>query len=141
MSNCPFCRIAAGELSAEIIYQDADVLAFLDAHPLADGHALVIPKSHVERLADLPEELAGPLFAAAAKVSGAQQSILGATGITLGVNDGRVAGQAVPHLHIHLVPRHASDGGGNLHTMLRPGAPHSSDTSRRLRTQLTTAGR
>ncbi len=141
MGNCPFCRIAARELETQVVYEDEHVLAFLDAHPLADGHTLVIPKPHVERLADLPADLAGPLFAAAAKVSSAQRAVLEAPGVTLGVNDGREAGQGVPHLHIHLVPRYADDGGGNLHTMLRPGTTHSTDTGQRLRTELTTARR
>jgi len=140
MSNCPFCRIAAGELDTQVVYEDEHVLAFLDAHPLADGHTLVIPKSHIERLADLPADLAGPLFAAAAKVSSAQRAVLGAPGVTLGVNDGREAGQGVPHLHIHLVPRYADDGGGNLHTMLTSRSPHSGNTADRLRTRLNIVG-
>ncbi len=133
MSACPFCRIVSGELSADIIYKDDQVVAFLDASPLADGHALVIPHKHVERLADLPEALAGPLLAVACKVSLAQREVLGTPGITVGVNDGRVAGQGVPHLHIHLIPRHPGDGGGSLHTLVRRQSSPKGDTGRRLR--------
>lgn len=113
--QCPFCRIVAGDLPAEIVYEDDHVLAFLDAQPLARGHTLIIPKTHVERLADLPAPLAGPLFAAVVEVSNTQREQLGAPGFTVGINDGPIAGQAVPHLHIHVVPRWENDGGTSLH--------------------------
>jgi len=116
--SCPFCRIVAGELPAEVVYEDEHVLAFLDIYPMNPGHTLVVPKSHVERLSDLPDELCGPLFAAARKVAVAAISALGASGANVGLNDGRAAGQAIPHLHIHVVPRFPGDGGGSLHSIL-----------------------
>ena len=116
--NCVFCRIAAGVHPAEIVYQDERVIAFLDIHPLNPGHTLVIPKVHVERLSDLPEELCGPLLAAASRVARAAVTALGAAGVNLVVNDGRAAGQAVLHLHLHVVPRFPGDGGGSLHSLL-----------------------
>ncbi len=116
--SCVFCRIAAGVHPAEIVYQDERVIAFLDINPLNPGHTLVIPKDHVERLSDLPAELTGPLLAAAARVAKAAQEALGAAGVNLIVNDGRAAGQAIPHLHLHVVPRFPGDGGGSLHSLL-----------------------
>lgn len=116
--TCPFCRIAQGELFAHIVYADPWVLAFLDAAPMAPGHTLVVPKAHVERFSDLSLELAGKIFAAAVKVGKALKEALSAPGLTVGLNDGRVAGQGVPHLHLHLVPRFPGDGGGSLHSLL-----------------------
>lgn len=113
--TCPFCRIAQGELAAHILYADAQVLAFLDAAPMAPGHTLVVPRAHVERFTELPEELAGRIFAVAVRVGRALKEALEAPGFTVGLNDGRVAGQGVPHVHVHLVPRFAGDGGRSLH--------------------------
>lgn len=116
--SCPFCRIAQGELFAHILYADEAVMAFLDAAPMAPGHALVVPRAHVERFVDLPEELAGQLFAVAVRVGRALEKALNAPGFTVGLNDGRVAGQGVPHVHLHIVPRFAGDGGRSLHSIL-----------------------
>ncbi len=118
--TCPFCRIAQGQLFAHILYADADVLAFLDAAPMAPGHTLVVPQAHVERFVELPEELAGKLFAVAVRVGRALQEVLSAPGFTVGLNDGRVAGQGVPHVHLHIVPRFVGDGGRSLHSLLPP---------------------
>lgn len=118
-AHCLFCRIVARDLPAEIVYEDEHVLAFLDARPLARGHTLVIPKTHIERLRDLPERLTGPLFAAVVKVSHTQREKLGAPGFTVGINDGPVAGQAIPHLHLHVVPRWERDGGTSLHGLFK----------------------
>jgi len=116
--TCPFCRIAKGDLSAHILYEDPWVMAFLDAAPMAPGHTLVVPKAHVERFAELPEDLAGKMFSAAVRVGRALQEALSAPGLTVGLNDGRAAGQGVPHVHLHLVPRFPGDGGGSLHSIL-----------------------
>ncbi|MBC7317683.1 HIT family protein [Candidatus Bipolaricaulota bacterium] len=123
--NCPFCRIARGELAAHLLFADDEVLAFLDAAPMAPGHTLVVPKTHVERFTELSEEQASRLFAVAVRISRALQEILGASGFTVGINDGRVAGQGVPHVHIHIVPRFPGDGGKSLHALLpyRPLRP------------------
>ncbi len=116
--SCPFCRIAQGELSAHLVYEDDQVLAFLDAVPMAPGHTLVVPKAHVERFTELSPDQAGRLFVVAVKVGKALQEVLGAAGLTVGVNDGRVAGQGVPHVHLHVIPRFPGDGGGSLHSVL-----------------------
>lgn len=120
--SCPFCRIAQGQLFAHLLYADEEVLAFLDAAPMAPGHTLVVPRAHVERFVELPEGLAGKLFAAAVRVGRALQEVLNAPGFTVGLNDGRVAGQGVPHVHLHIVPRFVGDGGRSLHSLL-PARP------------------
>ena len=105
---CLFCRITAGELAAALVFEDGISLAFLDHRPLFAGHCLLIPKAHFETLRDLPEALAGGLFANAQMLSAAVEDGLGAEGSFVAVNN-RVS-QSVPHLHIHVVPRRKGDG-------------------------------
>ncbi len=103
MADCIFCKIAAGEINAKIVYEDADAVAFLDLNPQAPTHVLLIPRRHIARLSDAQEadaELLGKLQLAAAKV--ARQLKLEA-GCRLVTNNGRGAGQAVDHLHYHLL--------------------------------------
>jgi histidine triad (HIT) family protein len=105
---CTFCRIAAGELAAALVFEDEIALAFLDHRPLFAGHCLLIPKAHFATLRDLPEALAGKLFGNAQMLSAAMEDGLGAEGSFVAVNN-RVS-QSVPHLHIHVVPRRKGDG-------------------------------
>jgi histidine triad (HIT) family protein len=103
MSRCLFCRIAAGDLPATIVYRDADLIAFHDINPQAPTHILVIPTRHIASAAALTEsdrDLAGRLLIAAARI--AEQQGLQA-GYRLVTNIGRQAGQAVDHLHIHIL--------------------------------------
>ncbi|MBI4094269.1 MAG: HIT family protein, partial [Candidatus Liptonbacteria bacterium] len=118
MNDCVFCRIAAKEIAAETVYEDDRVLAFLDAHPHVPGHLLVIPKRHAADLAELPDEDVAPFFSAVKKLSKTLAAALRADGMTIGINQGAAGGQAVPHLHLHLMPRFADDGGGSVHTVV-----------------------
>jgi histidine triad (HIT) family protein len=102
-----FCAILSGTASAEIVYRDESVAAFLDHRPLQPGHVLVVPVAHVPTLADLPEAQLGPLFARARLVARALEAALSADGAFLAVND-RVS-QSVPHVHVHVVPRWRND--------------------------------
>lgn len=123
MSNrCVFCRIIEGKIPAHRVYEDERVLAFLDIHPSAPGHTLIIPKAHVSRVEDLPEELARALFAALYMLVGRVQEAVGAPASTIGINNGRESGQEVPHVHIHVIPRHAGDRGGIIQGVARGGA-------------------
>jgi histidine triad (HIT) family protein len=133
-ADCIFCKIVRGELPAHKVYEDATSFAFLDIRPLADGHTMVIPKAHYERLQDVPIAEAGRLFEAVHKVAGAVQSALDAPATTIGINNGKAAGQVVPHLHIHIVPRHAHDGGGTIHSILRGSSRRGLDEVRELMT-------
>ena len=106
--TCTFCQIAIGELPAQIVHRDGEVVAFLDRAPLLPGHVLVMPVRHVETLDDLPDSLLAPVLAAVRRTSVAVQKALGAEGSFVATNT-RVS-QSVPHLHIHVVPRNKGDG-------------------------------
>jgi histidine triad (HIT) family protein len=107
-SACTFCRIVAGDLAAATVFEDEISLAFLDHRPLFPGHCLLIPKSHYDTLADLPQHLTGPLFGNARLLAGAVEQAMQAEGSFVAINN-RVS-QSVPHLHIHIVPRRKKDG-------------------------------
>lgn len=109
-ADCVFCRIVAGKLPCVRIVEDDDVLAFLDIGPIVKGHALVIPKAHFESLADIPPDLLDRVMRTAQAVAGAQLAGLKADGVNLHQANGAAAGQVVPHLHVHVVPRFNRDG-------------------------------
>lgn len=119
MSDCIFCSIAEEEVDAEIVFENDYAVGFLDANPLVDGHTVVIPKVHFERFSDLTEEVAMGIFAAVKEINKAIMSGLGADGANIGINDGEVAGQAISHTHVHIIPRHQGDGGGSLHSIVK----------------------
>ncbi len=98
----------AGEWPAEIVLEDDGFVAFLDTRPLFPGHTLVVPRTHVETLTDLPVDLVGPLFARARRLARAMEEGLQAVGSFVASNN-RVS-QSVPHLHVHVVPRAPKDG-------------------------------
>jgi histidine triad (HIT) family protein len=106
--SCVFCEIASGEADAEVVFEDDATLAFLDNRPLFHGHALLIPRAHHETLADLPDDLVGPLFANAQLLSRAIPEAMEKPGSFVAMNN--VVSQSVPHLHVHVVPRVKKDG-------------------------------
>ncbi|HYF45056.1 MAG TPA: HIT family protein [Acidimicrobiales bacterium] len=108
MAGCVFCQIVAGDLPAHVVLEDDVLLAFLDVRPLFPGHTLLVPKDHHETLADLPDDLVHPLFAQAQRLSAAMESVLGAAGSFVAMNN--KVSQSVPHLHVHVVPRNRKDG-------------------------------
>lgn len=105
---CVFCKIAGGKLPADIVYEDADSVAFLDTHPVFPGHVLLCPRDHCETLMDLPAELTGPMLTTTQLLAKAVENALAAEGTFIAINN-RVS-QTVPHLHIHVVPRRRRDG-------------------------------
>ena len=108
MSSCLFCRIKERELSARIVFEDANAVAFLDHRPLFPGHTLLIPREHYEVLGDLPPDLVDPLFKDAQLLSRAIETAMQAEGTYVAMNN-RVS-QSVTHLHVHIVPRRRKDG-------------------------------
>ena len=116
--DCLFCKIASGEIKGDIVYQDDKVMALLDIHPRSLGHVFVIPKEHYTTLLDLREDLVEPLFSAVQKVAKKVKEVTGADGLTIGMNQGRVSGQEVDHLHIHIIPRFEGDKGGSIQSVV-----------------------
>jgi histidine triad (HIT) family protein len=112
MSECLFCRIAAGLLPAEKVYESAAAVAFLDIMAAARGHTLVIPRAHAATLSELPDDAVGPLFVAVKAVMAKLDRALHPPAFNVGWNHGRGAGQHVPHLHVHLLPRFEPGGAG-----------------------------
>ena len=108
--GCLFCRMAAGQIPVARIYEDDVVLAFLDIGPVSDGHTLVIPKQHCEKLDDCPADLLGQVCSRLGKLAGAVAAAMNSDGYNLLCNNGRAAGQLVEHLHFHIIPRNAGDG-------------------------------
>jgi len=117
MAETIFERIVAREIPARIVHETDTTLAFLDANPLASGHTLVIPKTPHERLADLPASEAADLFAVVHTLAPAIERAVEADATTVGINDGEAAGQEVPHVHVHVIPRFDGDGGGPIHAV------------------------
>ncbi|WP_248895700.1 HIT family protein [Haloplanus halobius] len=127
MSDCIFCSIVDGDIPSYTVYEDDTVLAFLDANPLARGHTLVIPKAHHERVNDLPADLAGDVFAAVHDLTEQVEAAVDAPATTLAVNNGPGAGQEVPHVHAHIVPRFEGDGGRPIHAIVEDRPDVSDD--------------
>ena len=110
MNSCIFCKIVAGEIPSIRVYEDADVLAFMDIGPLVKGHTLVIPKSHHNLISETPDDVLAKVIAVVRKVAQAQKVGLGTDGVNIHQANGAAAGQVVPHLHFHVVPRFHHDG-------------------------------
>lgn len=110
MEDCLFCKIASGQIPSDKFYEDEDVFAFLDIRPTTKGHALVIPKVHSTDLVDTADEVLSRLLPKIAKVARAVVAARQAAGFNLVCNTGSTAGQAVFHLHFHIIPRYADDG-------------------------------
>lgn len=108
--DCLFCRMVAGHIPVTKIYEDDVVLAFLDIGPLSDGHTLVVPKQHFEKLHDCPAELLGQVCSRLGKIAGAMAEAMQSDGYNLLCNNGSAAGQLVEHLHFHIIPRNVGDG-------------------------------
>lgn len=117
MSECVFCRIVAGAIPSARVFENDRVLAILDVNPVAPGHTLLLAKEHVADLRDAPTVVMASLAEALPHVTRGVLVATGAEGANVLVNSGRAAGQLVPHLHVHIIPRRAGDG---LHFEWRP---------------------
>lgn len=112
MENCIFCKIAKGEIPKkpeEIVYEDAQVMAFPDIHPKAKGHTILIPKVHYRWFIDMPDDESDMLFRTAKTVAKKLKDVYGADYVRLGI-----VGKDVPHVHIHLIPQKIADGGPEI---------------------------
>ena len=113
--DCIFCKIANGQIPTKIITQTDNSIAFLDAFPLTKGHTLVIPKNHHDKIQNMPQEENIDLFSTVHKVLSKVDNLTGST--LIAVHNGKDAGQEIPHVHVHLVPRSPNDSGGPIHCL------------------------
>jgi len=113
--DCIFCKIISGDIPVKILKETSDSISFLDAFPLAKGHALVIPKKHHKKIQDLSDEENADLFSLVHKIIPKIDSLTGAT--LVAIHNGEDAGQEIPHVHVHLVPRDKNDSAGAIHSM------------------------
>lgn len=110
MSDCIFCKIVKGDLPSTRIFENEKFLAILDIGPIAFGHTLVMPKDHVELFTDLSEDAVRDLAALTQRIARAVVAGTGAEGFNLLNNNKKCAGQAIPHVHLHIIPRKTDDG-------------------------------
>ena len=104
--SCIFCRIAQKQVPASLVYEDENVMAFLDIKPLNEGHTLVIPKAHYESIFEIPLDLVAYLHGVTKKIAFAVKKATGADGISISQQNGKAAGQEIFHLHVHVIPRY-----------------------------------
>jgi len=109
-NDCIFCKIIKGEIPCTKIYENDKVIAFLDIVPVNPGHALIVSKEHFENIEDLPEGILFEIIKAAKKIAPVIIKAVGSNSYNLGVNNGKDAGQLVPHVHFHIMPRFENDG-------------------------------
>jgi len=122
-ATCLFCKVASGEMTARIVFEDEISLAFLDHRPVFPGHCLLIPKTHYETFSDFPGPLIAPFFKNAQLLTRAVELAMEAHGTFVAINN-RVS-QSVPHLHVHIVPRKKGDG---LKGFFWPRSKYQSET-------------
>ncbi|MBU0470742.1 MAG: HIT family protein [Nanoarchaeota archaeon] len=119
MENCIFCKIGKGEIPAHKIYEDQEFFAFLDIKPHAKGHTVLIPKKHGLNALDYNDEDLSRLMCVIKKIMLILKKKLNPDGFNVGWNDGSAAGQVVPHLHLHILPRYNDDNGGSMHSIIK----------------------
>lgn len=107
MTDCIFCKIIKGEIPSYKVYEDEYVFAFLDINPVSKGHTLIIPKKHLLRFADAENDDISKLFVGVKNVAKKIENI--SDNYNIGINQGKLAGQVVDHLHVHIIPRYEND--------------------------------
>ena len=134
--DCIFCKIIRGEIPCQRVFENEHLLAFLDINPLATGHTVVIPKHHAERLEDLSADQAAELARSFGRLAQAVVLIVGGEGYNILQNNGSAAGQVVPHVHFHIIPRRAGDGLGYRWNAKSAVPDELAQLSERIRTAL-----
>lgn len=112
--NCIFCRIAAGEIPSNTIYEDSEFKVILDANPASKGHALILPKEHYADIYEIDEETAGRAMKLAKRLAVHMTEVLSCDGFNILQNNHEVAGQTVFHFHMHLIPRYKDAGNADI---------------------------
>ncbi len=113
--NCIFCKIISGEIKSEFLKETEHSVSFLDAFPLASGHTLVIPKTHHQKIQDMSIKENTDLFSLVHEMISNVDKISGST--LVAIHNGKEAGQEIPHVHVHLVPRSKNDSAGAIHSL------------------------
>ena len=134
--DCIICAIVEGRLPAQKIYEDKDNVAFLDSHPAAPGHTLLVPKAHVARIEELTNDEAKALFQVLHKLLEPIRTALSADATTIGINNGPGSGQEIRHIHIHIIPRHRGDHGGIIQSIGPGGKTDPMDAAEKIRARL-----
>ncbi len=125
--DCIFCKIISGEIPSKRLSESTYSIAILDAFPLAAGHTLVMPKRHCQKIQDMTSDENADLFAMVQKMTSRIDFTM--TGSSLiAIHNGKDAGQEVPHLHVHIVPRTSTDSAGAIHALFSNPATKMSDS-------------
>jgi len=135
MNECIFCKISSGSLPADKVYDDSQVLAFLDIAPVNPGHTLLIPRQHYGDLLETPAPIIISLVEVLPKIARAIVAAVEADGFNIGINNGAAAGQVVNHVHMHIIPRFIDDG-YRAWGHRQYSAGEAIETARRVRTHL-----
>lgn len=117
--DCIFCKINSGEINGMTVAENNQAHAFLDVHPISKGHTLVVPKRHAETILDLEDDELSHVYYLVREVVAKLKHTLKPDGFNIGANMHEAGGQAVEHLHIHVIPRWQNDGGGNMHSIVQ----------------------
>jgi histidine triad (HIT) family protein len=115
--DCIFCKIISGEIKSKFLKETKHSVSFLDAFPLASGHVLVIPKNHHQKIQDMTLQENTDLFSLVHEMISNVDKITGST--LIAIHNGKDAGQEIPHVHVHLVPRSENDSAGAIHSMFK----------------------
>lgn len=118
MEECIFCKIVKGEIPCKKVYESEKTLSFLDINPRNKGHVLVIPKTHYLGITDMPDDDAAEVMKTIRLVAAAQRDSIKTEGMSLVQSNGRMAGQLVPHVHFHLIPRTEEEKGVGFESIL-----------------------
>ena len=117
MEDCVFCKLVNKQILANIVFENDDVISFLELNQSVPGHVMVILKKHGKSIFDYNQEELGKLMAGVSEVSKKVQTAMSADSLTIGINHEEKNG--VPHLHVHIIPRHENDKGGIIQSIVR----------------------
>ena len=116
MEDCIFCKLVAKQIPAVVVFEDNDVISFMELHPSAPGHVMVILKKHGKTLFDYEDNDLGKLMVGVKKVAQKVQKAMNTDSLTIGIN--HMEKRGVPHLHVHIIPRFDGDKGGIMQTIV-----------------------
>ncbi|MFQ5846426.1 MAG: HIT family protein [Candidatus Methylomirabilales bacterium] len=138
--GCIFCQIRDGQIPSTRVYEDDKTIAFMDINPINQGHLLVIPKNHADTIFDISPADLGAIAATVKKVAGAMRQALRPDGLNLFQANGTAAGQVVPHVHVHLIPRWTGDGKGFDWQLVKGDPDRIKATAEQIRTHVPLEG-